>query len=265
MTVVAGIVFVINTATPLQAAPPTADPIAEQVEQFAKHARQAYNLQDFDRAIAYYLRAYRLSPNGALLYNIAYIYDHKLSEVDTAMEFYRRYIRSEDADPDVVQRSTTRLQELKVLKRNTVRKEQRIIPPLDTGPSPGPGRIAPQRDNGPPHQYKPRSTQSIWGWSLVGVGGASLTGALVLGLVAGKTHDDFNSASSPSRKQSLQDTGKQQTLVADILLVAGGVAATTGLIMLLTDNDRPKSSSAGVNWGLSGNTNSAFLHLGGRF
>jgi tetratricopeptide (TPR) repeat protein len=235
------------------------------VEQFAAHARQAYNLQDFDRAIAYYLRAYRLSPNGALLYNIAYIYDHKLGEVDTAMEFYRRYIRSEDADPDVVQRSTVRLQELKALKRNTIRKEQRIIPPLDTGPSPGPGRIAPQRDNGPQHQYERRSTQNIWGWSLIGVGGASLSGALVLGLVAGNTHADFNSATEPSRKQSLQDTGQQQALVADILLVAGAVAASTGLIMLLTDNDSSESSNAGISWGLSGNTKSAFLHLGGCF
>jgi len=266
LTVAFALMVTITTSAVVYAAPPQNDPVARQVEQFAAHARQAYNLQDYERAIAYYLRAYRLSPNGALLYNIAYIYDHKLSEVDTAMEFYRRYIRSEDADPDVVQRATTRLQALKKIKRTTIRSERRIIPPLDTGPSPGPGRIAPQLENGP--RAPLRSSQNIWGWSLIGVGSAALGGGTVLGIVAAKTHDEFNATTNVKRRQELQDTGQKQALYADVLIATGAVIATTGLVLLLTDNSSPRSQSANHNtyhFGVTPGATGAYLHFGGSF
>lgn len=242
------------------------DPTVQEVERLAAEARQAYNLKDYSRSIAFYLKAYRLAPAGALLYNIAYIYDHTLGELDLAMNFYRRYIRSEDADPDVVQRATLRLSALKeVKKRTTGSATDRPIPPLDTGPSPGPGLRTPQQANGPVVQRT--SKRSVWAWSLVGVGGAALAGGGVMATIASGTHNDFNAASTPQRKQELRDTGRSQALTADLLLGAGLAAITTGIVLLLTDSG-PANAAADPGrsrWGLVTGSDGALIMWGAQW
>jgi tetratricopeptide (TPR) repeat protein len=72
--------------------------------------RRAYNLGQFDRAIAAFTRAYDRDPAPILLFNIAQSH-WKKGEKERAVFFYRRYL---DADPRTEQRGRveTRIREL---------------------------------------------------------------------------------------------------------------------------------------------------------
>jgi hypothetical protein len=61
-------------------------------EQWAAEAYEAYSREDYRGAIALYTRAYEAAPDGAILYNIARIYDTKLGNRQLAATFYGRYV-----------------------------------------------------------------------------------------------------------------------------------------------------------------------------
>ena len=234
--------------------PPNDKALVEAVEQLAQRARSAYGVKQYTKAISYYLKAYRLAPAGALLYNIAYIYDYKLNERSLAISFYRKYISSEDADPDVVGRATSRLGVLKKQKSpvntDTVvdsKSNQRTIDGTRN-----------QVDVRRPRQFsRPEmSTQSTWGWTMLGLGGATLAAGGIVGALAAQQHNNFVGAQDFSEKRQFQESGKSRALTADILMGFGAVAATTGLVLLFTDNNdqaaRSKSSSLNMALGNQG-------------
>src|SRR6185436_186811 len=73
-------------------------------EDLAQQAFDAYSRGDFLSAVALYKRAYQTSSAGVILFNIANIYDKKLRDKELALEYYRRYLRSGDTEPDLVKR-----------------------------------------------------------------------------------------------------------------------------------------------------------------
>lgn len=209
------------------------DETVQQVEALAERARGLYKEGEFGKAVAVYLEAYKLQPNAAVLYNVAVIYDKKLKEADLAIDFYRRYIGSPDADPAAVQRATARLQTLKA-EREAQREAELATLGNDEG----------QNDPPPPPPPAPRSsTQATAGWVLVGTGLASLTGGAVVGYLASDTADQFSASTNLSEKQDLRDTAETRALVADVLLGVGAVAALTGALLVALD-DGPAEGSA---------------------
>jgi hypothetical protein len=79
-------------------------------------ADQAYKQQaagKYAEAIGTYVRAYELSGAGAILFNVATIYDRKLHERSLAMEYFRRYLQTADAQAAFVQKATDRLSVLR--------------------------------------------------------------------------------------------------------------------------------------------------------
>ena len=231
------VVVLISTwaATPIRAAPPDDPPsTAKDVEALAAEARKLFQDEHYEEAISAYLRAYRLAPAGALLYNIAFIYDKKLGERELAMDFYRRYIGSSDADPDVVQRANTRIGELKLEKEP---KTGTINRPLDTKDTGAPGNLNPPRVEPPPPA--PSSPQRLWGWVTLGVGSAVLATGAGLGVAAKFAHDDFSSSTNLSEKQDLQSRGKTFALAGDILMGTGVAAIAAGLVLALTAPSSP--------------------------
>src|SRR5262245_43517057 len=75
-------------------------------EELAAQAFEHYKKGEFPQALSLYQRAYQLAPTTAILYNMASIYDHKLHERDLASEYYRRYLRASDADPELTRKAT---------------------------------------------------------------------------------------------------------------------------------------------------------------
>src|SRR6185436_18211441 len=82
-------------------------------ERRAAEAFAAYNKKEYAAAIALYLEAYDATPSGAILYNIARIYDLKLHNRPSAIAFYRRYVADAGAQPDMIDIANHRLQQLR--------------------------------------------------------------------------------------------------------------------------------------------------------
>ncbi|NUN14732.1 MAG: hypothetical protein HUU55_13965 [Myxococcales bacterium] len=200
-------------------------------EALAADARALYESGQYAQAITAYVKAHRLAPAGALLYNIAFIYDAKLNEKELALDFYRRFIRSPDADPALMERANQRIAELKVESVGGGTTTQAI------GES-GTSRVI---DPAVTVSVTPESKETtvrpmaIAGWVLTGVGFAAAATGVVFGVLAQDTHDDFKAADSLDDKLDLSDTGEMQALTGDIMMGVGGAALVTGIVLLIVD------------------------------
>lgn len=240
-------------------APDEAPPGASgQVEVLAQQARLRYQEGRFSEAVGLYLEAYRLTPASALLYNIALIYDRKLDEPELAIQFYRRYIAAPDADPQVAQRATTRIQQLKAAPPPSASGQVGVLPGEDAkqrgqGGAQIQDEIPPRRDEG----------RALAGWITAGAGVALVAGGVAFGLSAAQSEDDFADATSLARKQRLRDDGEQQALIADVLTVGGLAAVGVGVWLLLTADATPPEAG-GVTVGAGPTADGGFgMWLGG--
>lgn len=222
-------------AAPVQAQP---DDTVAQVEALAGEARALYDAGEFGQAVARYLEAYKLQPTAAVLYNVAVIYDKKIQEVDLAIEYYRRYIASPDADPKAVQRATARLQALKAEKEA---RRQADLSTLPTEPARDPGPPGVSDTVAPP---PPMSGQSVAGYVLVGTGLVGLAGGGVMGYLAGDSADKFSASTEFDEKTELREQAQSRALVADVLYGVGAAAVVTGILLVVLD-DGPADAQTG--------------------
>ncbi|MCK6550104.1 PEGA domain-containing protein [Myxococcota bacterium] len=88
-----------------------------------------------------------------------------------------------------------------------------------------------------PSQVQPTNPEVYLGWTLIGLGGASIITGAIFGGLALDAHADFKKTDqlSPDLK-GLQDLGKRNALVGDICMGAGAVTAIGGTIILLIAN-----------------------------
>jgi tetratricopeptide (TPR) repeat protein len=105
--ILAGAAGVVASPTAAHAQPAPTD--AKAAEDLAQQAFDAYQKGDFGAAIALYKKAYQSSAAGVILFNIANIYDKKLKDKDSAADYYRKYLRSGDTEPELVKRASERL------------------------------------------------------------------------------------------------------------------------------------------------------------
>lgn len=226
--------------TPVTAAAQPADTV-EKVEALAREARALYDAGEFGQAVAVYLEAYKLQPTAAVLYNVAVIYDKKLQEVDLAIDFYRRYISSPDADPAAVQRATVRIQELKV--EQAARREADLAR-LPTRPPP----TATPEDTvlQPIEVERPLSSQTVWGFVALGSGVALAAGGAVMGVLANDAADRFAKSTDLGDKLDHRDIAESRALVADVLIGVGAAAAVAGLLLIVLDDDEPAAQGASI-------------------
>lgn len=235
--------------------------VLARVERKAAEAREAYQAQDFEQAVALYLEAWRLAPAGAILYNIAHIYDRKLKELDLAIEFYRRYIASPDADPAAAARATRRIRELKAEKAAREEAElERMRARREPAPQPEPTPARADTVRAPVETTDPGADQRLMGWIGVGVGAAMLATAGGLGVAAQSRADDFGASVSLDQKKSFRDEGETFALTADVLYAVGGVAAVTGVVLLLT---APEEEPASLGFGPTSDGAGAAVWWGG--
>src|SRR5215475_8175709 len=71
-------------------------------EELAQQAFDAYSKGEFGTAISTYQKAYQTSPIGAILFNIANIFDKKLDDKNQALDYYLRYLHAADTEPELV-------------------------------------------------------------------------------------------------------------------------------------------------------------------
>jgi tetratricopeptide (TPR) repeat protein len=96
-----------------------------------------YNLDEFAQALAEFREAYRIKPDASFLFNIAQCH-RKLGDVDAALDFYRKYLRSLPEAPNRVEVERM-IAELRARKDSTPAAGA----PATDAPSPAPIGIPP--------------------------------------------------------------------------------------------------------------------------
>lgn len=227
--------------------PGGADAGAEDpIEQLADRGLRLFQAGDFKGAVKAYREAYQFEPVGALLYNIAFIYDKKLNDPLLALDYYRRFVNAPDADRDTRLAAYERIVEL--TQEQLDRERQQPKPPQTP----------------PEQQPKPvESSQRLVGWIVAGSGaGVALLGG-VFGLLASQTHAEFEDAVDVGDRKDLRETGETQALIADIGLGVGAAALITGLVLVFTAEDAPAATATGLRVGPS--ADGFGLSIGGSF
>lgn len=214
----------------------------ESADALAKEARGHYDQGRFEQAVASYLKAYRQSPSAGYLYNVAVIYDRKLNESALAIDFYRRYIVADDADPAAVERATARIKAL---------KSTAVAEPVPAEPAPAPAsRPAPSAEPAATADASPAgesgtSGRKIAAYTMLGIGGAALVGGVALGVLAASAEDKYAKAETVGDKKNMQSLGRSEALAGDLLMGGGVALAGVGLVLLLTGGgDAPKATPA---------------------
>jgi hypothetical protein len=172
------------------------------------------------------VKAYEINKASDILFNVATVYDRKLHERELAAEYYRRYIRTQDPNPELVKRATERLTGLKKEAEEEAAKRA-AAPPPGAG-----GQGGPAGPTGPtPEERADRLTASKT-WHTIGI----ITGTVgLLGVAGGvlgaggeaKHYNDLansNCNGSVCKTQQGVEDSKQAQNWATISTVGTGVS-----------------------------------------
>ncbi|HEY2514628.1 MAG TPA: hypothetical protein VGI39_27375 [Polyangiaceae bacterium] len=202
-------------------------------------------------AVATYMKSYEISHAGAILYNIATIYDRKLHEHALSMEYYRRYLQATDAEPDFARKATERLSQLKAeaAAEEKMRNSVHVAPQVTTAPA----NLPPQ----PPAEQPAKSSALGPVGIVVGVVGlAGIGAALGLGALAKSKNDDANQhctatvCNDSTGMSSEHDAGTFAT-ASTVTFVAGAALLVTGVTLFLIAPHGRKSDAAWTSPSLS--------------
>lgn len=209
---------------------------AQTAEQLAAEAYDLHAAGKYPEAIAAYFRAYELSQAGAILFNIATIYDRKLHERQLAADFYRRYLLTPDTEQGLVKKATERLAAMKKeAEEEAAAAKKSAAPPPPPEPAPGP---APAPAPAPAAADRTAGggggALRAVGFTIGAVGLVGVGTSLALGLVAKSNNDQANTycngaACTNERGVTAAHqagdfaTASTATFVAGLVLLGGGV------------------------------------------
>jgi hypothetical protein len=244
-----GLLFALQLATLSAHAAP--DDATQKGEQLAAQAYELHAAGKEAEAIAAYLKAYEILNAGALLLNVAMIYDRALHERELATNYYRRYVRAPDAEPDLVRKATTRLTALK--KESDADTEARNATPVPAPTSTSVAAKTEPRTSGQSGTPAPEPTRdgTLRTMAIVGsvAGVASIGTSLVLGYLAKKKNDDANAvcngaACATERGVTLaRDSGTFAT-ASTVTFIAGAAVLGGGIALFLSATKSNTTSTA---------------------
>lgn len=194
-------------------------------------AESAYSAGNYQLAVERYMDAYEVIPSADIIYNVAYIYEKHIGNLDLARVHYERVLRDPSAAADLVRKSSERIA---ALDRAAAARAQ-SVPRLGEGVAepvqpvaPPPAAVTPAPSTTSTTTVPRRSSAAPW--VLTGAGGALVVGGVAAGLVARGTNQDFLAGQGGVEgMRELADQGQQQAIVADALWVTGAVTAVVGL------------------------------------
>jgi tetratricopeptide (TPR) repeat protein len=245
----AGVVALVSFATQLAAPPcfaqtpePTPQPPTltesqlQQVERLTNQAFELHKQGKYAESIALYVKAYEINKASDILFNVATVYDRKLHERELAAEYYRRYIRTPDPNPELVKRATERLTGLKKEAEEEAAKRA-ALPPAAGG-----GQGAQAAPSGPtPEEREDRlSASKTWhtigivtgAVGLLGVAGGVLGAGGAANYYNGKANQDCTGSVCRSQ-QGVDDASKAGTwaTISTVATAAGAGVLAIGVAM----------------------------------
>ena len=253
------------------AAPKADSAPAPSAEDLASQAYAAYSAGQFTDAISAYLKIYESTGAPAALLNIASIYDHNLHERDVASEYYRRYLRSPNVDPDRVKKVNERLA---TLKQESEQQSQAAVPVV-AAPAAAPKAPEAVAPSTVPQQTKPAAHSSGGGGRVAGivtgsVGLATLGASGVFSLLARKKNSDANAyctgnICSDVRGVDLARQAGDLATGATITFVGGAVLLGAGITIYLASSGHEEPTAAAVNISPTVGPTGSGLGVSGKF
>ena len=222
-----------------------------RVEDYASRAYELVAKGQYSEAVALYIKAYQVTPAPAILYNIGAIYDKRLQERELALDYYRRYLRSSELDPELARRAGERVE---AIKDEVARHDARPVTAAPGAASaPAPKASAPVAPGFVREKAaEPQSGMSglkigslvVGGVGLVGVGvglafGAharTLNNQALLQSCSGKTCSD-------QRGVDLTKDARSSATLSTVFVTIGGAAVLGGVAAFLL---APSSGGGGA-------------------
>jgi tetratricopeptide (TPR) repeat protein len=236
--------------------PSSAGAAQPSAEQLADDAYKLHAAGKYAEAIATYLKAYEISNAAPTLYNVATIYDRKLHEPELAIEFYRRYLRASDAEPQWIEKATERITALKAQESEERARLTGPVPPPRAPAVPDSQAVvstavpSPITPSGEGSLVSSKSRPSGWrtGGVVLGVTGIAGAGAgLILGYVAKSRDNEANAlcnglACSTERGVTLAQQAGSFATASTIAFVAGLALCGVGTVMYFASPKRSASA-----------------------
>ena len=244
----------------------------QEIHVHYQQATRAYDLGKYQEAVDEYQKVYEIDGDPVMLYNIAQAYRLN-DQPQESIHFYRRYLqRSPEArNKEDVERKITAMEKLIEERRKAAAlvappppkpeaKPAAVPEPVLPTPVVTPVVVAPP-PSPPPSQRS--TTRLVVGWSMVGVGAASIAVAIVEGIKAKNRGDTLTRMSSTTAPpvwtpalESIQSQGKTANIVAIVCGIAGTAVGVGGAIVLITtgssapanDNGTPPAATTNVSF-----------------
>jgi tetratricopeptide (TPR) repeat protein len=235
----------------------------DEVKLHYQRATRAYDLQKYQEAIDEYQKAYEISGDPPMLYNIAQAY-RLADQPAEAVRYYRRFLQRM---PNARNRDDV---ERKIADQEKIAEERRKSEPVTPPPPPAtkpppivevkpPPPVAPPVTPPavtPPTQPVPEisHTGTVVGWCLIGAGLIVDGVAAYEGYRAKQKGDQLtrDSMANPAKTfdPSLETDGKNANIAAIALAIGGTVVAVAGAIVLISSggssSDQPDRAATPV-------------------
>jgi hypothetical protein len=237
----------------------------QEIHVHYQQATRAYDLGKYQEAVDEYQKVYEIDGDPVMLYNIAQAYRLN-DQPQESIHFYRRYLqRSPEArNKEDVERKITAMEKLIEERRKAAalvappppKTEAKpvAVPELVTPPPVAPTVVVAPPP--PPPPPPPSTARRVLGWSMIGVGVASIGVAIAEGIRAKNRGDTLSKGSGPwtPELESIQSQGKTANIVAIVCGIAGTAVAVGGAIVLITNGSSAPANDNGASPATTTNT-----------
>src|SRR5262245_11232393 len=225
----------------------------DEVKLHYQRATRAYDLQKYLEAIDEYQKAYEISGDPPMLYNIAQAY-RLADQPAEAARYYRRFLQRM---PSARNREDV---ERKIADQERIaeqrKKNEPVAPPPPPPPPTKPPPIVEVKPPPPPPTTPPppvtpppppetSNVRAVVGWSLLAAGVIADGVAAYEGYRAKQKGDQLTKDSMAGNKvfdPSLETDGKNANIAAIALGIGGTALAITGIIVLATGGSSPEQT-----------------------
>lgn len=254
--------------------------------------QEYYQTADYARALEEFNQAYRLEPLPELAFNIGRCYE-ALNDLEQALKYFHLYLDKKPGTPDravlelrikniekrLAQQQLKRRQQQEqaaVAQRAAVSEaSQQALAQAGAQENTAIPEEQPAGAEVPTPEDQPQPGARSWrvpvGWTLVGVGAASLVTGIVFGTMVSAKNSEYDDAVAANKTydelQEIRDSSDQLQTLQVVTLVAGGVLAAAGgglLIWHWADN-RKQDTAAAIGLFPLVTHQTAGLGLNGRF
>ncbi len=215
------------------------DEVADAVA-LSEEAVTLFDAKDYDGAIERFSQAYNLDPNPNYLFNIGRVYEES-GNLETAIEYYERFIQQPGVELESRKFASERLKDLREITATRNQPEQ---PPEQPEQQPEPVQPQPQPVDTP--EKTKRHPLELAGYGVLGTGlAAGIAGGVFGGLALNKRNSLADTTGFEARQEAIT-AGERDALLADILLISGGVLVVTGVILVVAGTRKRKKAASRV-------------------